>query len=265
MTPTVMTVMTVPAMGDSFDHQHAAWDRLLTKHVKWISGGSASQVDYGGFKKDRQDLKKYLDDLSSVNQQAFDTWTRDQRLAFLINAYNAFTVELILTRYPDLESIRDLGSFFSSPWKKRFFVLLGARRHLDEIEHEMIRKPGVYDEPRIHFAVVCAAIGCPGIRNEAFTADRLDAQLEDSLKRFLSDRSRNRFNDREDRIEVSKIFKWYRVDFEPGRGPFSSLENFFSKYAKTLTQNESHREKIKTRKVDIHFLDYDWKLNDLSR
>ena len=230
----------------AFDHKHAAWDRLLSKHVRWISDGYASQVDYAGFKKDRAELKKYLKQLSSVSIRDFNSYSRDQRLAFLINSYNAFTIELILTKYPEIESIKDLGSIFTSPWKIKFFTLLGKKRHLDEIEHDMIRRPGVYDEPRIHYAVVCAAIGCPGIRNEAFTAGKLENQLEDSLKRFLSDKSRNRYNRDSGEIEISKIFKWYRGEFEQNR---DGLRGFLGRYA-----DGELPEKISYQR-------YDWSLN----
>jgi hypothetical protein len=99
---------------------------------------------------------------------------------------------LILTKYPELESIKDLGSVFSSPWKKKFFSLLGQERSLDDIEHGMIRAPGAFDDPRIHAGVVCASIGCPMLRPEAFTPEKLDAQLDDGMKRFLADGTRNR-------------------------------------------------------------------------
>ena len=243
-----------------FDHSHGEWDRLTHAHVRWIGGGVASRVDYRGFQKDRARLRAYLDGLSAVPVAAFDRWNRKQRLAFLINAYNAFTVELILTAYPDLDSIKDLGSLFKNPWKREFFTLLGQRRSLDDIEHGMIRAPGVYNEPRIHFAVVCAAIGCPGIRNEAFTAERLDAQLEDSLRRFLSDRSRNRYDAGANRLTVSKIFKWYADDFDAAYG---SLGAFFARYAALLTADPGQQVRIRRQSPTIDYLDYDWRLNDL--
>jgi len=191
----------------------------------------------------------------------FERWNKDQQLAFLINAYNAFTIDLILTEYPQVESIKDLGSFLQSPWKKRFFTLLGQERHLDELEHEMIRAKGVYDEPRIHVAVVCASIGCPALRDEAYVADRLDAQLEDSFKRFLSDRSRNRYNPQAGKLEVSKIFSWYKEDFDDGR--FSSLNDMFARYANLLADAPANRQHIQQGNVPIDYLDYDWALNDV--
>ncbi|MEO5697305.1 MAG: DUF547 domain-containing protein, partial [Burkholderiaceae bacterium] len=178
----------------AFDHRHSAWDGLLAQQVVLAPGGNASTLRYSGVQKRHADLKAYLADLSEVTAQEYGGWTRPQRLAFLINAYNAYTVELIVTRYPDLRSIKDLGSFLQSPWKQKFFPLLGQQRSLDEVEHEMIRAPGAFDDPRIHVAVVCASIGCPMLRDRAFVAERLDAQLDDAMRRFLSDATRNRFD-----------------------------------------------------------------------
>ncbi len=245
----------------AFDHGHGAWDRLLERHVVWVTGGTASQVDYAGFQADARGLQAYLDSRSAVTMAEFSGWSQDQRLAFLINAYNAFTVQLILTRYPDLESIKDLGSIFSSPWKKRFFTLLGVQRSLDDIEHGMIRRPGAYDEPRIHFAVNCAAIGCPALADEAFVADRLEAQLQDGLRRFLSDRSRNRYNRNSNTLEVSKIFDWYGEDFEPR---FGSLRGFLARYGQLLADSDLARSRIRNQETKLRFLGYDWKLNSLS-
>jgi len=260
----LLTVFTYGPPVSGVNNEHRQWNDLLSRHVKWISNGTASRVDYAGFLEDRPQLKKYLSMLSAVDQNEFSSWSRDRRLAFLINAYNAFTIDLILTEYPNVKSIKDLGSVFKSPWKKEFFILLGKKRSLDAIEHEMIRKPGAYDDPRIHFAVVCAAVGCPGIRNEAFVENRLNEQLEDSLKRFLSDHSRNRLNPKTGRLEVSKIFKWYADDFKESNSGKSSISGFFAKYADLFTRDVKWQEKIKNISVKIQFINYDWRLNDIG-
>ncbi|HEX3062823.1 MAG TPA: DUF547 domain-containing protein, partial [Usitatibacter sp.] len=176
----------------AFDHGYAAWGALLEKHVRYLPEGNSSRVDYAGMARDGTKLAAVLGDFQKVTRAEFDAWTQPQREAFLINAYNAFTIAKVLTRYPGLRSIRDFGSIFGNPWKDRFFRLLGEERSLDDIEHGMLRREGVYDEPRVHFAVVCASVGCPMLRDEAFTAARLEEQLEDGMRRFLSDRSRNR-------------------------------------------------------------------------
>ncbi len=242
----------------AFDHSHARWDVLTTKHVVWLAGGHASQVDYAGIKAERAQLKVYLDALSAVTQPEFDGWKKPEQLAFLLNAYNAYTVELILTEYPNVKSIKDLGSLITSPWKKKFFTLLGKPHSLDDVEHGTIRAPGAFDEPRIHMAANCASIGCPALRNEAFVADTLDAQLEDSVVRFLSDRSRNRFNAQTSRLEVSKIFDWYGKDFSSRSG---SVAAWLARYADKLADDAKTGASIRDAKVRLAFLDYDWALN----
>lgn len=242
-----------------FDHSYRAFDALLGKHVAWNKAGTASSVDYAGFAKDHDALKAVLGRFSAVTMDEYRAFSRDQRLAFLINAYNAFTVELILTKYPDLKSIKDLSSLFQSPWKKRFFSLLGEERSLDWIEHEMIRKPGAFDEPRIHFVVNCASIGCPALRPDAMTATGLSKQLADSTRRFLSDRSRNRFA--EGKLQVSKIFDWYGGDFALGHQGIASLPAFFGMHAEQLADDPAARTQIAAGKLPIEFLDYDWSLN----
>jgi len=250
------------AAGGSFDHSHRAWTELLRQHVVLIDGGSGSQVRYAELKNKRAELKAYLDTLSSVTLPAFEGWSKAQQLAFLINAYNAFTVELILTRYPDLESIRDFGRFIDNPWKKRFFKLLGQEQHLDGLERGLIRAPGVYDEPRIHMAVNCASIGCPMLREEAYVADRLAVQLEEQVVRFLSDRSRNRYDGATHTLEVSEIFDWYREDFSSGFQGIRSREQFFAQYTELLTDDPDGQNLIRSQQAKIRFVDYDWALND---
>ena len=248
--------------AQAFDPSHAAWTALLKKHVVVLQGGRASQVRYAGFAADRDALKAYLAQLSAVSPATFDGWPAAQRMAFLINAYNAFTVELILTRYPRLESIKDLGSLLSSPWKPKIVPLLGTMLSLDNIEHDMLRKRGSYDDPRVHFAVNCASIGCPALREEAFTADRLEAQLEEQAARFMSDRSRNRWNAAAGRAEVSKIFDWFGEDFRLGHKGIGSLSAFLARHADRLADAPAERERIRAGGFGISFLDYDWKLND---
>lgn len=260
------------AATQGFDHEHAAWTALLTKHVVLLDGGKASQVRYAGFQQDRAALKSYLDSLSKVTQQDFDGWSKAQRMAFLINAYNAYTVEKILTRYPDIKSIWDFGKVFGNPFKDRFFTLLGRASTLDQVEHETLRKPGAYDEPRVHFAVNCASVGCPMLREEAYVAGRLDAQLEEQARRFLSDRSRNRYNAESGRLEVSRIFDWFKEDWTSGyRGfegkavPIRSREQYFAAYATLFADSPGHQKQTLDQKAEIRFLDYDWTLNAVKR
>lgn len=253
-------VAALPA--SAIDHSYKAWEDLLKRHVRYVQNGNASRVDYAGLARDRGQLKAVLDDWQKVTRPEFEAWTKPQQQAFLMNAYNAFTIEKILRRYPDIKSIRDYGTVFGNPWKDKFFTLFGEPSYLDFIEHETLRKPGVYDDPRVHVSVVCASIGCPMLRNEAFVADRLDAQMEDGMRRFLSDRTRNRYNPQTKKLEVSKIFDWYGKDFEKGHKGYSSVRQALSRYADLLADNPEDRSIVREQKADVVFLDYDWGLND---
>jgi hypothetical protein len=257
----LLLFLTTLAPAQSFDHGYASWDALLKKHVRWQPDNKQSRVDYAAFAKDRPELKKVLDSLSAVPQTTFDGWTREQRMAFLINAYNAFTVEVILTKYPDLTSIRELGLFNRGPWKNEFFTLLGAKHHLDWIEHEQLRPK--YGDPRVHGAVNCASIGCPALRPEAFTAARLEAQLEDGMQRFMGDRTRNRVAG--GKAEVSSIFKWFREDFEKGQRGWSRVEDMLASYAAQLSDKPEEQAALKARSLAVVHLDYDWSLNGVGR
>jgi hypothetical protein len=256
----VLAALTLPAFA--FDHSYAAWDALLEKHVRELPDGNASRVDYAGMARESARLAAVADDFQKVPRAQFDGWTKPQREAFLINAYNAFTVRKILTRYPAIHSIRDFGSFLGNPWKDKFFTLFGEPASLDMIEHEMLRKEGAYDEPRVHVGVVCASVGCPMLRNKAFLPEKLDHQLEDAMRRFLSDRSRNRYDPETRRLEVSKIFDWYGKDFERGWHGYASLKGTLAKYADLLADRPEDRAAIRAGRADIAFLEYDWSLND---
>jgi hypothetical protein len=244
-----------------FDHQYTAWNALLKKHVRWLSDGKQSRVNYKGFAAERAGLKGVLDGLSAVPKAAFDGWSRPQQMAFLINAYNAFTVEIILTKYPDLKSIKEFGFFNCGPWKNEFFTLLGDKRHLDWVEHEQLRP--VYKDPRIHSGVNCASIGCPALRDEAFTADKLDAQFDDGLKRFMGDRTRNRVKGGE--VQVNKIFKWFKEDFNSGYRGINKLEDLLAQHAEQLSDKPDEQAALRAKSLPVAYLDYDWSLNDLGR
>ena len=250
--------------AQAFDQGHTAWTTLLRKHVAPVRSGQASQVRYAGFKADRVALQDYCNSLSVVSEASFRIFGKLQQMAFLINAYNAFTVELVLPKYPGLASIKDLGNVFSSPWKPKWIPLPGGKVSLDDIEHGMLRERGRFDDPRVHLAVNCASIGCPPLREEAFVADRLDAQIEEQTLRFMSDRTRNRFAAAAGRLEVSKIFDWYGDDFSLGHRGISSVSAFMSRYADSLADAAVDRNRVRMQRAEITFLPYDWKLNDAA-
>ena len=246
-----LALAAAPAFG--FDHSHGSWDALVKKHVVLLDGGRASRLDYAAMAKERKALKAYLADLSRVGEAEFKGWSRSEQMAFLTNAYNAFTVEKILTRYPDIRSIWDFGKIFGNPFKDEFFTLLGGRRSLDGIEHGLLRP--VFREPRVHYAVNCASIGCPMLREEAYVPGRLNEQLEEQARRFLSDRSRNRYDAASGKLQVSRIFDWFAEDFEP-RG------RYFAPYAELLADDAAGRDAVRAGRAGLAFLDYDWSLND---
>ena len=254
-----LPVMGTPAQAQNQTAPASDWDALLKQHVRVLRSGQATEVDYAGFAADRARLQTWLAGQTKVARVEFDRWGAPEQLAFLINAYNAWTIELVLTGYPRIQSIKDLGSFIQSPWKKSFIPLLGETRSLDDIEHGLIRGSGRYNEPRIHFAVNCASIGCPALRAQAYNAAQLEAQLEDATRQFLSDRTRNRLESGE--LRVSSIFKWYRKDFEQGWRNARSLGQFLALHSTSLGLSAEVASRLAADQLDIEFLDYDWKLN----
>jgi hypothetical protein len=257
----LLALLASPLAHAQFDHTHAAWDALLRKHVRWLPDNKQSRVDYDGLRADRAALKPVLESYSAVSAAEFEAWTQPQQMAFLINAYNAFTIELVLRQYPDLKSIKDLGSLLQSPWRKKFFVLLDEQRHLDWIEHEQLRPR--YRDWRVHAAVNCASIGCPALRPQAYQPSPLDAQLDDGMLRFMGDRTRNRVRDGE--LQVSPIFKWFREDFERGDRGIWRVEDLFARYAAQLSDDPAEQAKVRAKTMSVSWLDYDWSLNALGR
>ncbi len=248
----------LPSQVQAFDHQ--PYSDLLQQVV--VTKGFTTQVDYQRLQHQQQALQAYLQRLSAITPSEFASWSAAERLAFLINAYNAWTLELVLSRYPNLDSIKDLGRFWQTPWQQDFIPLLGKTRSLDEIEHQMIRGPAGFNEPRIHFAVNCASIGCPALREEAYTAAQLERQLTEQTERFLKDSSRNTVKG--NTLYLSAIFKWYNDDFtQPWRGS-NSLQGFLAQYADALSLTLAQQEALQQGTLKVRYLAYDWALNDLA-
>ena len=254
-----LLLLALPAHA-AVDHQHRAFTALLVRHVQWNAAGTTTSVDYAGFARERKALDGYVAGLGAVPMAEYARGSWPQQQAFLINAYNAATVQLVLPSYPKVDSINDVGGVLGYPWKKAFVPLLGKTRSLDDIEHGLLRGSPRYRDPRIHFAVNCASIGCPALRPEAFVATRLDAQLEDQTVRFLRDRSRNRL--RVDAkallLELSSIFDWYGDDFAVQGGP----AGFVARRADALGADAMQASMVRSGRAKLRFLDYDWALND---
>ncbi|WP_339720603.1 DUF547 domain-containing protein [uncultured Paraglaciecola sp.] len=259
--------MMLSSQVQAFDHQHQNFTQVLSEVVKLSLNKKQTRVDYGQLFKQPEQLNQYLAQLSAVKQSEYQLWKSDEQLSFLINAYNGFTLQLIVQNYPKFqsgkaESIKDLGSFFSSPWKQSFFTLLDKKRNLDAIEHDMIRK--WFERPRIHAALVCAAVSCPPLRQEAFVADKLEQQLDAQMSQFLSDDQRNTVKVSENQVYLSSIFKWYGEDFEKGQQGFTSLKDLIKAYQGDLADYPQQLSWLQKQNYSIRYLDYDWRLNDIA-
>ena len=236
----------------AFDHSHAAWTALLKQHVR------GDRFDYAALARDRAPLERYLRALEAVTPAEHEAWTREQRYAFWIDVYNAYTVALVVDRHP-IASIKDVSTLFSQVWdqelvplKPLFPAAKGARLTLNDVEHRILRP--VFADARVHAAVNCASEGCPPLRAEAFVAERLDAQLDEQVRAWLADPARNRYDRAEQRVEISKIFDWFTEDFVRDAG---SVQAWIAKYAPP-----AEREWIaRAKKLAIGYRDYSWKLN----
>lgn len=218
---------------------HELFDALLKQYVD-----NQGMVNYRALQRDSVALNKYLSVLSATHPH--DGWSKDEQLAFWINAYNAFTLRLIIRHYP-ITSIKDITSlnipFLHSPWDINFITIEGVSYDLNNIEHGIIRKQ--FEVPEIHFALVCAARSCPPLRREAYLADKLHSQLLDQAYKFLSDQSKNNID--ASPVKLSKLFLWYRFDFT-SKGSLIAYLNAIT--GKSLSQS-----------TDIDYMDYDWRLN----
>lgn len=210
---------------------HANWNALLQKNVT-----KNGNVNYKAFQRDSKELQNYLNELAA--NVPTKSVSKKATLAYWINAYNAFTVKLILDNYPT-KSIKDI----KDPWSKKFFTLGNKKYSLEEIEHEILRK---MDEPRIHFAINCASFSCPNLLNEAYTEARLEKQLNDATRNFINDKSKNSISS--SKVEISKIFDWFSGDFKKK----GSVIDFLNQYSTT---------KISAN-AKVSYKEYNWSLNE---
>jgi Protein of unknown function, DUF547 len=237
---TILFLLFTSNMVFAFDHSYQNLNNLLSTHV--VDG----LVDYESFKADQSILDNYLKEVSKITTRDYDSWSNDQQLTFLINLYNATTIKLIIDHYP-IDSIRDIGNVFKGPWKQNVVPLFGKMISLDRLEHKMIRKE--FDEPRIHFALVCAAMGCPRLLSGAYQADKIDRQLENRTATFITNSLfKNRYDPDRNILYISPIFKWYKRDFVAHSG---SIRSYIKKYIPKVDD-----------KTKIIYTEYDWGLNE---
>lgn len=227
------------ASAFGFDHSHANFAVVLSQHV------TNGLVNYRALKEKPGELQAYLAQMDAVAEAEFKAWSREDQLAFLINLYNASVLKLIIQHYP-VKSIKNIGGWLGRVWDVDVVPLFGKVTGLGYLEHELIRK---YNEPRIHFALVCGARGCPELRTEPYTATNLNAQLADQGRRFLRDRSKNHVNARTQTIYLSPIFKWFADDFKAHSGTVFKFV-------------QSYRPELQPGPWKIRYTDYDWSLND---
>ncbi len=220
---------------------HERWDALLKKHVR-----ATGFVNYQAFVKDSAELNRYLAMLENAHPNK-KNWSHNEQMAYWINAYNAYTIQLILRNYP-VASIKDIKSgiaFVNSVWDIKFIRIQGYTYDLNNIEHNILRP--VFEDARIHAAINCASYSCPRLLAEAFTAKNLDEQLDRAMRGFVNDKERNRITAQ--KAEVSKIFNWFSGDFKRDAG---SVRDFLNRYSEIKIGPAT----------DLEYLDYDWRLNE---
>lgn len=219
---------------------HGLYAELLHRHVH------NGQVNYDGFKREESRLDQYLAILETVDPQDL---TVKERFAYYANAYNAWTIKMILSRYPKIGSIKELGIFNTGPWKKKVVRLNGRVLSLDNIEHDIMRPQ--FKDPRLHFAINCAAFSCPPLRSEPYIGNRLDVQLDEATRAFINNPNRNYLDG--DTLYVSKIFRWFAGDFN------HDPTGFVLRYAQGRLKSELSARRDSIR---IAYLPYDWSLNN---
>jgi len=242
----VLLAAATSGAAEGFDRSHARFGRVLATFVK------NANVDYAKLKADPAELDAYLREIAAVPAAEFARWPEADRLALLINLYNAQTLRLIINKHP-LKSIRDIGTLPGAAWREMIVRQGGLIMTLDHLQNKVIRVE--YNEPRIHFALVCAAAGCPPLRDEPFVGPRLDAQLDDQTRTFLAESGKNRFDAATGTLHLSPIFKWYDEDFIKPAGSLAAYVKPFLPEAQRVALGEAAKVKVK-------FTDYDWALNE---
>lgn len=261
----MLAVLLPPSVGvaaSPFDHQHALYGEVLKRHVR------NGLVDYAALQRERAPLDRYAAQLAAVERKVVDDWSRDERLAFWINAYNALTLRTIIDHYPIRRgSLIGVAFPSNSIWqipgafKEARHRVAGQRLSLDDIEHRIIRPS--FSEPRIHVALVCAARSCPVLRAEPYVAVRLGAQLTEQARRFAADRTHGlRAAPARRGVEVSSIFKWFGEDFAPlGAGDETrGVLAFLAAHG----DDPELLPRLRDETTPVRYLDYDWTLNDTA-
>lgn len=216
--------------------KHDLWNNVLSKVVS-----DKGNVDYEELVKKSSEFNQYLELLRLNHPES--NWNKNERLAYWINAYNAFTIELIINNFP-VKSIMNIKDGEMSAWDIKFIKIEGRTYSLNDIEHNILRKK--FNEPRIHFGVNCASYSCPRLLNKAFTSDNIDSQLNILTKEFVNDTKHNIITNQ--KIEVSQIFNWFKEDFTKT----GTLIEYLNKYSKVKISPDA----------EVKFIEYNWSLNN---
>ena len=234
----------------AFASDYSSWQKFLDLYLK------DGLVNYAAVKDDSALLKAVVLQLENVKKEEYDRWSQDEKKAFWINAYNIEAMKLVLDHYPlkrslGLQALRyPANSIQQIPdvWNQEARIILGKKVSLNYIENEILRKE--FQDPRIHFAIVCASLGCPVLRDEPYVFDRLDSQLDDAATKFMQDRKKFNYDAHHNTFYLSPIFKWFKEDFEKAGGSIAFIKNY-------MPQNKNLPDNGK-----IQWLDYDWSLNE---
>ena len=251
-----------------FDHRHTLLDQVLQKHVE------NGLVNYRALQADQETLDRYLRALAGVDPKAYDDWTRQQKLAFWINAYNAHILRVILDHYPVTRSIfadplrrYPASSIRQIPgvWKLRRWPVAGSTWTLDHMEHVILRQELI--EPRIHFVLVCASIGCPLLESRAFDAEHLESRLDQAAVNYLYRDRKVQIDKAGNAVRLPQIFNWFAGDFTPDPQTAVFFEHYPREAIGPLTwvyryANAADREFLRQGKFELTYLEYDWALND---
>ena len=240
-----------PVSAFSFDPTYSSWDEFLKKHVK------AGLVDYEAIKKLPKDFETIVQKIEGVTSEEYQRWSTKEKMAFWINAYNIGAIKLVLEHYPlrrtiGLQALRyPAESIQQIPdvWKRKVFNIMGKDASLNYIENNVLREE--FKDPRIHFSIVCASQSCPALKEETYTSEKLEKQLDDQVRFFLSDKNKFQYEAKSDTLYLSPIFKWFQEDFERAGG----IASFIKKY---VSPDLGLKITDQSKKV---WLDYDWNLN----
>ena len=251
---TNITTLTQKIVVNDTSSNYQNYNNVLQTYVS-----DRGLVNYQQLQANRQELDRFNQSFAMVSPETYNSWSEPEKLAFLINAYNSFTLQSIIDQNPLKKSIRDI----SGVWKRRKFAIAGMEKTLDNIEHDIIREE--FNEPRIHMALVCAAMSCPILRNEAYTAEELDAQLDDQTRKFITSSQGFKIDRDQNTVYLSSIFKWFGKDWIAnyeiknkftGSKKEKAVLNFISQYL-----NPQDIQYLEQGEYKISYLKYDWSLN----